>query len=72
MNDYVVAGNNDRLKSGGDGLKGNNPPPGAGSNKSGDTSSQKSQHKPLDWREFRASLYNQEQVNSVLLERLNW
>ncbi|KAL7156207.1 hypothetical protein ABFS83_03G128300 [Erythranthe nasuta] len=50
------SGNNDRLK-------GNNPPPG--SNKSGDPSPQKSQRKPLDWREFRASLYIQEQAEDA-------
>lgn len=55
-----LAGNSDHLKAGGDGLKGDNPPPG--SKKSDDTSSQSSQLKPLDWREFRALLYIQEQV----------
>ncbi|KAL3641480.1 hypothetical protein CASFOL_016448 [Castilleja foliolosa] len=53
-NSSSSSGNNDHLKSGGDGLKGNN-------NKSGDTSSHKSQRKPLDWREFRALLYTHEQ-----------
>ncbi|KAI3464293.1 hypothetical protein Pfo_020956 [Paulownia fortunei] len=57
------SGNNDHLKAGGDGLKGKNPPPQ--SNKSGDTSSQKSQRKPLDWREFRALLYIQEQAENA-------
>ncbi|KAL3845692.1 hypothetical protein ACJIZ3_003095 [Penstemon smallii] len=51
-------GNGDHSKAGGDGLKGKNP---LGSNKSGDS---KSQRKPLDWREFRASLYIQEQAEN--------
>ncbi|KAL6525298.1 hypothetical protein OROMI_030891 [Orobanche minor] len=51
------SGNDDHLKHEGDGLKGNN-------NKSGDTNSHKSQRKPLDWREFRASLYIQEQAEA--------
>ncbi|KAL6525986.1 hypothetical protein OROHE_015510 [Orobanche hederae] len=62
-------GNNDDLKAGGDGLKGNNPPPrskksddtSSQNKKSDGTSSQNQQCKPLDWREFRALLYIQEQ-----------
>ncbi|KAI3460706.1 hypothetical protein Pfo_017369 [Paulownia fortunei] len=56
------SGNSDHSKAGGDGPKGNNPP---GSNKSGDTSSPKSQRKPLDWREFRSLLYIQEQAENA-------
>ncbi|KAG8392009.1 hypothetical protein BUALT_Bualt01G0247000 [Buddleja alternifolia] len=55
-------GNSDHSKAGGDDLKGNNPP---GSNKSGDTGSHNSLHKPLNWREFRASLYIQEQAENA-------
>ncbi|KAH6795338.1 hypothetical protein C2S51_036324 [Perilla frutescens var. frutescens] len=61
--EFVPGGNSDHLKAGGDGLKGNNPPPG--SKKSDDTSSQNSQCKPLDWREFRALLYLQEQAENA-------
>ncbi|KAK4413421.1 hypothetical protein Salat_2754700 [Sesamum alatum] len=56
-------GNGDHSKAGGDSLKGNNPP--SGGNKPGDTSPQKSQCKPLDWREFRALLYIQEQAENA-------
>ncbi|KAL3830345.1 hypothetical protein ACJIZ3_019147 [Penstemon smallii] len=49
-------GNSDNSKAGGDGLK--------GSNNSGDTGSMKSQRKHLDWREFRALLYHQEQAEN--------
>ncbi|KAG8378523.1 hypothetical protein BUALT_Bualt08G0145900 [Buddleja alternifolia] len=55
--------NSDHLKGGRDGLKGNNTP--SGNNESADTGLQKSQHKPLDWREFRALLYIQEQAENV-------
>ncbi|CAA0809846.1 Protein of unknown function (DUF179 [Striga hermonthica] len=47
------SGKNDHSKGGGDGLKSND--------KSGD----KFQRKPLDWREFRASLYIQEQTENA-------
>ncbi|XP_075483889.1 uncharacterized protein LOC142524047 isoform X1 [Primulina tabacum] len=53
------SGNSDQSKAGGDGPDGKNPP--AGKNKSSDNESQKSHAKPLDWREFRALLYLQEQ-----------
>lgn len=59
------SGDNDDLKARGDGLKRNNDPPGNSNNKSGDTGSQKSHYKPLDWREFRASLYLQEQAETA-------
>ncbi|KAH6763864.1 electron transporter [Perilla frutescens var. hirtella] len=61
--EFVPGGNSDHLKAGGDGLKGNNPP--SGSKKSDDASSQNSQCKPLDWREFRALLYLQEQAENA-------
>ncbi|CAA0837667.1 Protein of unknown function (DUF179 [Striga hermonthica] len=62
-NSSSSSGNNDNLKSGGDGLKGNNN--NNNKKKSGDNGSNKSQHKPLDWREFRASLYIQEQAENA-------
>ncbi|KAL3513471.1 hypothetical protein ACH5RR_026188 [Cinchona calisaya] len=45
--------------------KGSNPPE---SDKSEDMSSQKSHRKPLDWREFRAGLYIQEQSETTISE----
>jgi hypothetical protein len=48
----------------GDGSKGSNPPDG---NKSNDYASQKSHRVNLDWREFRANLFAQEQVNFLYL-----
>ncbi|KAA8528008.1 hypothetical protein F0562_035123 [Nyssa sinensis] len=44
----------------GDGPKGKNP--SSDSNKSDETASQKSHHKTLDWREFRAALFTREQA----------
>ncbi|KAL2456113.1 Protein of unknown function (DUF179) [Abeliophyllum distichum] len=54
------SGNNDQSEDGIDGLKGNSYP--SGSSKSSDSGSQKSPPKYLDWREFRALLYIQEQA----------
>nr|XP_027091880.1 uncharacterized protein LOC113712597 [Coffea arabica] len=51
-------GNDNQSSPEGDGQKESNP---SESNKSKDIGSQKSHRKPLDWREFRASLYIQEQ-----------
>ncbi|KAJ8759545.1 hypothetical protein K2173_007168 [Erythroxylum novogranatense] len=53
------SGNGDRSVPQGDGSKGNNSPDGS---KPSDTSSQKSHHVSLDWREFRASMIVREQV----------
>lgn len=53
------SGNGDHSVPEGDGPKGNNP---AESNKSSDTGTPKSQHKPTDWREFRAILYLNQQL----------
>ncbi|CAA2965717.1 UPF0301 TC_0483 isoform X1 [Olea europaea subsp. europaea] len=63
---FTLFRNSDKSKAGGDNLKGSNPE----SNASSDSSSQKSHRKPLDWREFRASLYIQEQVLSFFPEFL--
>ncbi|KAL2497465.1 Protein of unknown function (DUF179) [Abeliophyllum distichum] len=60
------SGNGDKSKAGGDNLKGSSPE----SNTSSDSSSQKSHRKPLDWREFRASLYIQEQTETVVSDTL--
>ncbi|XP_055833254.1 uncharacterized protein LOC129902193 isoform X3 [Solanum dulcamara] len=46
-----------------DNLKGSNPSSGNDSSKN--TGAQKSHQKPLDWREFRASLYIQQVANAV-------
>ncbi|KAL9379695.1 hypothetical protein Peur_028177 [Populus x canadensis] len=46
----------------GDGSKGSNPPDG---NKSNDYASQKSHRVNLDWREFRANLFAQEQAEKA-------
>ncbi|XP_051123578.1 uncharacterized protein LOC127246331 isoform X2 [Andrographis paniculata] len=61
--DFVFKGDNDHSKTGGDSLKGDHSFPG--NNKSDDASPQKSQPKPLDWREFRALLYTQEQAETA-------
>lgn len=52
-------GNGNRSTPEGDDQKGSNS---SESNESKDIGSQNSHHKPLDWREFRAGLYIQEQV----------
>ncbi|XP_073032277.1 uncharacterized protein [Primulina eburnea] len=57
------SGNSDQSKAGGDGPDGKNPH--AGKNKSSDNDSHKSHGKPLDWREFRALLYIQEQAENA-------
>ncbi|GMQ02055.1 hypothetical protein CsSME_00048464 [Camellia sinensis var. sinensis] len=58
------SGNGDQSIPGGDGTKGNDS--SSESNKSNnDTASQNSHHKTLDWREFRAALYEKEQVETV-------
>ncbi|CAI9117115.1 OLC1v1018452C1 [Oldenlandia corymbosa var. corymbosa] len=49
----------------GDSQKGSNA---SESNKSKDSGSQKPKRKPLDWREFRASLYIQEQTETVAFD----
>ncbi|PWA61744.1 queuine tRNA-ribosyltransferase accessory subunit 2 [Artemisia annua] len=59
------SGNGDHSVPEGDGPKGNNP---AESNKSSDTGTPKSQHKPTDWREFRAILY----LNRQLVQKLRY
>ncbi|CAI9754285.1 unnamed protein product [Fraxinus pennsylvanica] len=65
-NSNSSSGNSDKSKAGGDNLKGSNPE----SNTSSDSSSKKSHQKPLDWREFRASLYIQEQAETVVSDTL--
>ncbi|XP_051139356.1 uncharacterized protein LOC127257093 [Andrographis paniculata] len=58
------SGDHDDLKARGDGVKRSNDPPG--SDMSGDAAGvQKSNYKPLNWREFRALLYLQEQAETA-------
>lgn len=73
---FLSAGNGDHSIPGDD-AKSNNFSDG---NKSNETSSQKSHHINLDWREFRANLFAREQVilfslsefYILLLEMKNW
>lgn len=53
-------GKGDQSKPDDDSLKGSNP--SSESKNVKNNGAQKSHHKTLDWREFRASLYLQEQV----------
>ncbi|CAA2984614.1 UPF0301 TC_0483-like isoform X2 [Olea europaea subsp. europaea] len=66
MDAFAYSGNSDNSKAGGDNLKGSNPE----NNTSSDSSFKKSRQKPLDWREFRASLYIQEQAEAVVSDML--
>lgn len=59
MNANVHVGNDNQSSVEGNNQNENNPSDG---NKSKDIGSQKQNRNPLDWREFRASLYIQEQV----------
>ncbi|XP_052190780.1 uncharacterized protein LOC127800293 isoform X2 [Diospyros lotus] len=58
-NSSSSSGNGDQPIPEGDGAKGNHS--SSESHKSNDSTSQKSYHKILDWREFRASLFAREQ-----------
>lgn len=60
MDAIYYVGNGNQSPPEGDSQKESNA---SESDKSRDNGSQKSNGKPLDWREFRASLYIQEQVH---------